>query len=82
MGKSTTINSICGMVHKYEGNENPPEWDEIFKHYSGTELKQHFQKIEQNQIRASIKPQQIHHLAESFWNDRFKMCRAYNKRIS
>jgi branched-chain amino acid transport system ATP-binding protein len=22
MGKSTTINSICGMVHKYEGNIN------------------------------------------------------------
>ena len=46
--------------------ENPPEWDEIFKHYSGTELKQHFQKIEKNEIRASIKPQQIHHLAEAF----------------
>ena len=22
MGKSTTINSICGMVHKYDGNIN------------------------------------------------------------
>ena len=35
--------------------EEPPEWDEIFKYYSGTELKQHFEKIEQKQIRSSIK---------------------------
>ncbi len=67
MGKSTVVNILSGKLKPNLGRyENPPEWDEIFKHYSGTELKQHFQKIEQNQIRASIKPQQIHHLAETF----------------
>ncbi len=67
MGKSTVVNILSGKLKPNLGRyENPPEWDEIFKHYSGTELKQHFQKIEQNQIRASMKPQQIHHLAEAF----------------
>jgi len=67
MGKSTVVNILSGKLKPNLGKyENPPEWDEIFKHYSGTELKQHFQKIEQNQIRASIKPQQIQHLAEAF----------------
>ena len=67
MGKSTVVNILSGKLKPNLGRyENPPEWDEIFKHYSGTELKQHFQKIEQNEIRASIKPQQIHHLAEAF----------------
>ncbi|MEO2220871.1 MAG: ribosome biogenesis/translation initiation ATPase RLI [Nitrosopumilus sp.] len=67
MGKSTVVNILSGKLKPNLGRyENPPEWNEIFKHYSGTELKQHFQKIEQNQIRASIKPQQIHHLAEAF----------------
>ena len=67
MGKSTVVNILSGKLKPNLGRyENPPEWDEIFKHYSGTELKQHFQNIEQNQIRASIKPQQIHHLAEAF----------------
>ena len=67
MGKSTVVNILSGKLKPNLGRyENPPEWDEIFKHYSGTELKQHFQKIERNQIRASIKPQQIHHLAEAF----------------
>lgn len=67
MGKSTVVNILAGKLKPNLGRyENPPEWEEIFKHYSGTELKQHFQKIEQNQIRASIKPQQVHHLAEAF----------------
>ena len=67
MGKSTVVNILSGKLKPNLGRyENPPEWNEIFKHYSGTELKQHFQKIEQNEIRASIKPQQIHHLAEAF----------------
>ena len=35
-------------------------------------LQQHFQKIEQNQIRASIKPQQIHRLQLDGLNIRAK----------
>ncbi len=67
MGKSTVVNILSGKLKPNLGRyEDPPEWNEIFKHYSGTELKNHFQKIEQNQIRASIKPQQIHRLAEAF----------------
>ena len=67
MGKSTVVNILSGNLKPNLGRyENPPEWDEVLKHYSGTELKQHFEKIEQKQIRASIKPQQVHHIAEAF----------------
>ncbi len=67
MGKSTVVNILSGNLKPNLGRyENPPEWDEILKHYSGTELKQHFEKIEQKQIRASIKPQQVHHIAQAF----------------
>jgi len=67
MGKSTVINILSGNLKPNLGRyENPPEWDEILKYYSGTELKQHFEKIEQKQIRASIKPQQVSHIAEAF----------------
>ncbi len=67
MGKSTVVNILSGNLKPNLGRyENPPEWDEILKYYSGTELKQHFEKIEQKQIRASIKPQQVHHIAEAF----------------
>ena len=67
MGKSTVVNILSGNLKPNLGKyENPPEWNEIFKHYSGTELKQHFEKIEQKQIRASIKPQQVHQIAQAF----------------
>jgi ATP-binding cassette subfamily E protein 1 len=67
MGKSTVVNILSGNLKPNLGRyENPPEWDEIFKHYSGTELKRHFEKIEQKQIRASIKPQQVHQVAHAF----------------
>ncbi len=67
MGKSTVVNILSGNLKPNLGRyENPPEWNEIFKHYSGTELKQHFENIEQKQIRASIKPQQVHQIAQAF----------------
>jgi ATP-binding cassette subfamily E protein 1 len=67
MGKSTVVNILSGNLKPNLGRyENPPEWNEILKHYSGTELKQHFEKIEQKQIRTSIKPQQVHHIAQAF----------------
>ncbi|MCY4491974.1 MAG: ribosome biogenesis/translation initiation ATPase RLI [Thaumarchaeota archaeon] len=67
MGKSTVVNILSGSLKPNLGQyENPPEWDEILKHYGGTELKAHFEKIRQQQIKTSIKPQQVHHIAQAF----------------
>ena len=67
MGKSTAVSILSGNLKPNLGRyENPPDWDEILKHYSGTELKGHFEKIQQDQIRASIKPQQVHQIAQAF----------------
>lgn len=67
MGKSTAVNILSGSLKPNLGRyEDPPEWDEILRHYSGTELKSHFEKIKEKQIRASIKPQQVHHIAQAF----------------
>ena len=67
MGKSTVINILSGSLKPNLGKyEVPPEWDEILDYYSGTELKSHFEKIKDNQINASIKPQQVYNIAEMF----------------
>ncbi|MBA4717884.1 MAG: ribosome biogenesis/translation initiation ATPase RLI [Nitrosopumilus sp.] len=67
MGKSTVVNILSGNLKPNLGRyESPPEWDEILKYYSGTDLKQHFEKIKRKEIRASIKPQQVHHIAQAF----------------
>jgi ATP-binding cassette subfamily E protein 1 len=81
MGKSTVVNILSGNLKPNLGRfENPPEWDEILKHYSGTELKQHFEKIEQKQIRASIKPQQVHHIAQAFEGTGKELLDKYDER--
>ncbi|QDI88650.1 ribosome biogenesis/translation initiation ATPase RLI [Candidatus Nitrosopumilus sp. SW] len=81
MGKSTVVNILSGNLKPNLGRyEDPPEWDEILKYYSGTELKQHFDKIKQNQIRASIKPQQVHHIAQAFDGTGKELIEKYDER--
>ncbi|MFB5633140.1 MAG: ribosome biogenesis/translation initiation ATPase RLI [Nitrosopumilus sp.] len=81
MGKSTVVNILSGNLKPNLGRyEDPPEWDEILKYYSGTELKQHFEKIKQKQIRASIKPQQVHHIAQAFEGTGKELIEKYDER--
>jgi ATP-binding cassette subfamily E protein 1 len=81
MGKSTVVNILSGNLKPNLGRyENPPEWDEILKYYSGTELKQHFEKIEHKQIRASIKPQQVYQIAQAFEGTGKELIDKYDER--
>ena len=67
MGKSTAINILSGNLKPNLGKfKEPPEWDEILKFYSGTELKSHFEKIKDDQISVSIKPQQVYNITQVF----------------
>jgi len=81
MGKSTVVNILSGNLKPNLGNYNePPEWDEILKYYSGTELKAHFEKIKEKQIRASIKPQQVYHLTQAFEGTGKELLEKYDER--
>ncbi len=81
MGKSTVVNILSGSLKPNLGRyENPPDWDEILKYYSGTELKSHFEKIKNNQIKASIKPQQVHHVAQAFDGTGKELLEKYDER--
>ena len=81
MGKSTVVNILSGNLKPNLGRyENPPEWDEILKYYSGTELKSHFEKIKENKIRASIKPQQVQQIAQAFNGTGRELLARYDER--
>ncbi len=67
IGKSTVVNILSGNLKPNLGNYNePPDWDNILKYYSGTELKSHFEKIKDGNIKASIKPQQVYNITKVF----------------
>lgn len=81
IGKSTVVNILSGGLKPNLGRyQDPPEWDEVLRHYSGTELKSHFEKIKQRQIRASIKPQQVHHIAQAFDGTGKELVEKYDER--
>ena len=81
MGKSTVINILSGNLKPNLGNySEPPEWDDILKFYKGTELKSHFEDIKNGQIRASIKPQQVHNIVNVFDGSGKELLAKYDER--
>ena len=81
MGKSTVINILSGNLKPNLGKfTEPPEWDEILKFYSGTELKSHFEKIKDGQISASIKPQQVYNISQVFDGTGKELLEKYDER--
>ena len=67
MGKTTVVGILSGNLKPNLGNfTSPPEWPEILKNFHGTELKAHFEKIANKDLKASIKPQQVYNLAKAF----------------
>ena len=81
MGKSTVINILSGNIKPNLGNyENPPDWDGILKYYSGTELKSHFEQIKNNQIKVSIKPQQVYQVSQAFDGTGKELLEKYDER--
>lgn len=81
MGKSTVVNILSGSMMPNLGSfDESPEWDEILKYYAGTELKPHFESIRDGQIRASIKPQQVHQIARAFDGTAGELLEKYDER--
>lgn len=81
MGKSTIINILSGNLKPNLGNyASPPEWNDILKNFQGTELKSHFEKIANDQIKASIKPQQVYNLTKMFDGTAKELLEKYDER--
>lgn len=81
IGKSTVVGILSGNLKPNLGNyTSPPEWSEILKHFHGTELKSHFEKIANKELRASIKPQQVYNLAKAFDGTAKELLEKYDER--
>jgi len=81
IGKSTVVSILSGNMRPNLGDFNsPPEWSQILKHFQGTELKPHFEKIANNDLKASIKPQQVYNLAKVFEGTAKELFEKYDER--
>jgi len=64
-GKSTAIKILSGVFKPNLGSEDT-DWDDVIKHYSGSELQEYFRKIKDGGVRASSKPQYIDYIPKKF----------------
>jgi ATP-binding cassette subfamily E protein 1 len=66
IGKTTTLKILSGEVKINLGHyRNPPDWDEIVEHFRGSTLQEYFQRMGQNTLRISHKPQYVDKLPKA-----------------
>jgi ATP-binding cassette subfamily E protein 1 len=81
MGKSTIVNVLAGNLKPNLGRyESEVSWDDILKHFQGTELKSHFEKIASGTMRASIKPQLVYLIPKAFKGTPKELLKKYDER--
>ncbi|KAF9579296.1 Fe-S cluster-binding ribosome biosynthesis protein [Lunasporangiospora selenospora] len=66
IGKSTALKILAGKLKPNLGRfDNTPDWQDILKHFRGSELQNYFTKILEDSLKAIIKPQYVDHLPKA-----------------
>ncbi|KAL3964206.1 hypothetical protein ACCO45_001210 [Purpureocillium lilacinum] len=60
IGKSTALKILSGKLKPNLGrHDNPPDWDDVIKHFRGSELQNYFTKLLEDDLKAVVKPQYV-----------------------
>jgi ATP-binding cassette subfamily E protein 1 len=60
IGKSTALKILSGKLKPNLGKyDDPPDWEDIIKHFRGSELQNYFTKVLEENIKTIIKPQYV-----------------------
>lgn len=63
IGKSTALKILAGKLKPNLGKyDEPPDWQDILKHFRGSELQNYFTKVLEDNLKALIKPQYVDHI--------------------
>lgn len=66
IGKTTTLKIFSGEVKLNLGNyENPPDWDEVIRHFRGSTLQDYVQKMSEGELKVSYKPQYVDKISKA-----------------
>ena len=67
IGKSTALKILAGQLVPNLGNyESEPSWDRFLAYLSGREMKEHFERIADGELRVSLKPQAVYRLPDAW----------------
>jgi ATP-binding cassette subfamily E protein 1 len=60
IGKTTTLKILSGEIKLNLGNyDNPPNWDEIIRHFRGSTLQEYFHRMSEKKLKVAHKPQYV-----------------------
>ena len=66
IGKSTALKILAGKQKPNLGRfDSPPTWEEILRHFRGSELQNYFTRILGDNLRALIKPQYVDNIPKA-----------------
>ncbi|MEM0372520.1 MAG: ATP-binding cassette domain-containing protein, partial [archaeon] len=67
IGKSTLLNIMAGALVPNLGDyERGGDWNKVIAAYKGTEMQQYFEKLSNNDVRLSYKPQEVSKIPSYF----------------
>jgi ATP-binding cassette, sub-family E, member 1 len=67
IGKSTALKILAGQLVPNLGDyEHEASWDRFLRYLSGREMKEHFERIADGELRVSLKPQAVYRLPEAW----------------
>ncbi|KAJ2758159.1 Fe-S cluster-binding ribosome biosynthesis protein, partial [Coemansia nantahalensis] len=65
-GKSTALKVLSGRLKPNLGRfDDPPDWEDIIRHFRGSELQNYFTKVLQDEMHTATKPQYVDTLAQA-----------------
>ncbi|KAM0789584.1 Fe-S cluster-binding ribosome biosynthesis protein [Microbotryomycetes sp. NB124-2] len=63
IGKSTALKILSGKLKPNLGRfDAPPDWNDILKHFRGSELQNYFTRVLEDNLKPLIKPQYVDHI--------------------
>jgi ATP-binding cassette subfamily E protein 1 len=81
MGKSTIVNILSGNLRPNFGSyDKGLSTDEVISKFQGSELKSHFEKVLNGDVRASIKPQMVSMIPRVFKGSARDLLNKYDER--
>ena len=81
IGKSTALKVLAGKLKPNLGRyDAPPNWDEVLRHFRGSELQNYFGRVLEENIKALIKPQYVDHLPKAIKGTLGPLLRAKDER--
>jgi ATP-binding cassette subfamily E protein 1 len=67
IGKSTALKILAGQLVPNLGDyEGQATWDRFLQYLSGREMKEHFERVADGELRVSLKPQAVYRLPEAW----------------